>query len=131
MSVPQSNDGRSFSDLTFQVLPVKSPGDAPVLAGRAMFPPGAGIPCHCHSCDETVTVIQGSAVCHVAGNTYRLGLYETLHVPAHTPHCSANASASEEMVMLCLYNSAKVDREVLDGKDCFPQPASHEPREAS
>jgi quercetin dioxygenase-like cupin family protein len=131
MSALVSNQTRSFSDLSFKVLPVSGPGDLPILVGRAMFPPGTGIPCHCHSCDETVTVIQGSAVCHVAGKTYRLGMYETLHVPARTPHCSANASTSEEMVMLCLYNSAQVDREVLDGKNCFPPAESGGPTQGS
>jgi quercetin dioxygenase-like cupin family protein len=123
MSASPSNEGRSFADLTFEVLSVKSPGEIPVLVGRASFPPSAGIPCHAHSCDETVTVLQGSAVCHVAGHTYTLGPYETLHVPARTPHCSANASTSEDMVMLCMYNSAQVDREVLDGEQCFSAPA--------
>lgn len=54
--------------------------------GTATFPPGAVLALHTHTVSEAITVVEGKAVVSVAGRSYILGPFDSIHVPALTPH---------------------------------------------
>jgi quercetin dioxygenase-like cupin family protein len=107
----------------FAVTQVKSVHDRAIMVGRASFAPGASLPCHLHNCDETITILDGTAFSEVRGKRYKLARYDTLVIPAGLPHRSGNASPRRKMVMLCLWNSRDVERHILDLQQCTDQGA--------
>jgi quercetin dioxygenase-like cupin family protein len=103
----------------FQDMAVKSLGTQGISVGLATFAPGALLPCHIHNCEESITILEGTAYCDVQGKRYKLVPYDTSHVPAGIPHRFVNASRRRTMVMLWVYASADVERVIQDVHRCM------------
>jgi putative monooxygenase len=96
-------------------------GAAGICGGIAEFLPGAELPCHRHDFDESITILSGEAVSHVAGTSYRLSQKATIHVPRGTPHRFLN-EGSEPMVMFWVYASDEPTRTLVAPSLCDEQP---------
>lgn len=122
MSISRSKTAKRYEldkGVDFQDMAVKSLGTEGISVGLATFAPGAWLPCHTHNCEESITILEGSAYCDVAGKRFKLGPYDTSHVPAGIPHRFVNASQEEKMLMLWVYASADVERIIQDTQRCM------------
>src|SRR5207249_5031279 len=61
-------------------------GSRGICGGYGIFEPGAGLPCHVHEFDESITIVTGRAVLPVAGKEYALSNCDTACIPAGRPH---------------------------------------------
>jgi quercetin dioxygenase-like cupin family protein len=83
------------------------------LNGITAFPPGAAIAEHFHNCDESVMVLRGSAVAHIDGERFPVGVGDTSFIPAGIPHFFENASETEELHIFWTYASVDADRTIV------------------
>jgi len=63
------------------------------LWGYAGFSPGVAA-CHVHEFDESITIVEGQAVCLVQGNRYMVGGYDTAFVRRTAPSISESFERS-------------------------------------
>ena len=83
------------------------------LNGITMFGPGAAIPEHIHNCDESVLIIKGSAVAHIDGVEYPVGVGDNSFIPAGIRHFFHNISDTDELHIFWTYASIDATRTVL------------------
>jgi quercetin dioxygenase-like cupin family protein len=96
-----------------------------ICGGYGRFDPGARLPCHRHDFDESITIIEGTAVCMVEGRRYELSGNATALVPRGRCHYFINQSDAP-MAMLWVYAGDMPDRIVLDESRCqAPSGRSH------
>jgi len=88
-------------------------GSRKTLSGITEFDPGAAIALHIHNCEETVMVLEGSAVAEIEGVEHALGATDTTWIPAETPHRFRNASNTERMRIYWTYASIDATRTVI------------------
>jgi putative monooxygenase len=81
--------------------------------GVTYFPPGAKIALHWHNCAESVVILEGDAVCEIAGQRYPMTRLDTTYVPANVPHRFLNES-TEPMMILFTYAASYVTRTFAD-----------------
>src|ERR1041385_7399898 len=83
--------------------------------GTGLLPPGAELSYHTHPVSEAVTVLDGEASICVEGRSYRVTPFDCVHVPAGTPHLTANASDVKPLVLLWAFAAATPSRELVAG----------------
>jgi quercetin dioxygenase-like cupin family protein len=88
-----------------------------ICGGYGVFGSGASLPCHFHDYDESITIIQGRAVCQVAGRQYELGDCGTACIPKGWPHRFLNRSAAA-MAMIWVYAGDEPERTLVDAGYC-------------
>jgi quercetin dioxygenase-like cupin family protein len=88
-------------------------GSRGICGGYGLFEPGASLPCHYHDYDESITIVEGHAICQVAGSEYPLTDNDTACVPRGRPHRFINRS-SRPMAMLWVYAGGEPDRVIVD-----------------
>lgn len=106
------NDGTEVRDLFAGRL-----GSRGVCGGHGLFQPGAGLPCHTHEYDESITIVEGQAICQVAGQEYELSGCDTACIPAGRPHRFVNRD-EKTMTMIWVYAGDEPDRVVVDQRHC-------------
>jgi quercetin dioxygenase-like cupin family protein len=84
-----------------------------VSNGVTIFPPGGAIPLHTHNAEESVTVIEGEAVCEIEGRREVLHPYDTTYVPPGVPHRFINAGKGV-MSIFWVYSSTRVSRTFVE-----------------
>src|SRR3712207_4761623 len=67
-------------------LVTKGIGSTSILNGITSFEPGAAIPLHTHNCEESVMVLEGSAIAEIDGVVHELGPHDTTWIPSDVPH---------------------------------------------
>jgi len=92
-------------------------GAVGICGGHGRFLPGASLPCHIHDFDESITIIQGTAVCLVQGRRYELSNCDTAFIPRGLPHRFLNLS-DDEMSMVWVYAGSEPDRRIVDAHYC-------------
>src|SRR5687767_11389504 len=80
-------------------------GSKELLNGITSFQPGAAIPLHSHNCEESVIVLEGSAVFEIDGVEHELHRYDTTWIPPDVPHRFRNSSATEPLRIFWTYAS--------------------------
>jgi mannose-6-phosphate isomerase-like protein (cupin superfamily) len=95
-------------------------GAVGICGGYGTFLPGASLPCHFHSFDESITIAAGSATCLVEGRRYELNVHDTAFVPGGRAHRFLNCS-NEDMAMLWVYSGPEPERTILDSHCCFSE----------
>lgn len=88
-------------------------GSSSVLNGITAFEPGAAIGLHKHNCEESVMVLDGSAIAEIDGVQYELGPQDTTWIAANVPHRFINASATEPMRIFWTYASIDATRTMI------------------
>lgn len=89
-----------------------------ICGGHGRFLPGASLPCHIHDFDESITIVEGTAVCWVEGRRYELSGCDTAYIPKGVPHRFLNQSSSD-MSMIWVYAADEPDRRIVKAKYCF------------
>ena len=110
--VYELSENAFFSDLF-----AKRFGAQGICGGYGRFHPGASLPCHIHDFDESITIVEGSAVCYVQGRSYELSGYDTAFIPKGIPHRFMNQSDAA-MAMLWVYAGDEPDRILVDSGFC-------------
>jgi 2-keto-3-deoxy-L-rhamnonate aldolase RhmA/quercetin dioxygenase-like cupin family protein len=88
-----------------------------ICGGFGRFQPGSRLPCHRHDFDESITIIEGTAVCVVEGRRYELSGNATALVPRGRCHYFINQSDAP-MAMIWVYAGDMPDRIVMDEARC-------------
>ncbi len=83
--------------------------------GYGLFHPAGRLPAHLHDFDESICIIDGSALCVVEGRRYTLQSCATALVPRGRVHYFINESAGP-MAMLWVYAGPRPERIVVDEK---------------
>jgi quercetin dioxygenase-like cupin family protein len=104
--------GAFFIDLFAQRF-----GAVGICGGHGRFLPGSSLPCHVHDFDESITIVDGKAVCLVQGKRYELGGCDTAFIPRGIPHRFLNQS-SDEMEMIWVYAGSEPDRRIVASGYC-------------
>jgi quercetin dioxygenase-like cupin family protein len=104
--------GTEFHDLFASRFGAKG-----ICGGWARFGPGASLPCHFHEYDESITIVEGQAVCEVEGRRYLLSGCDTALIPKGLRHRFLNLSA-EPMAMIWVYAGDEPRRTVVDSCCC-------------
>lgn len=92
-------------------------GAVRICGGYGRFEPGASLPCHIHRCDESITIISGTAVCQAMGRQWQLAQCDTACVPEGTPHRFLNETRAP-MAMIWVYASDEPERTIVDVGYC-------------
>lgn len=119
-------DDRAIYELSskafFHDLFARRYGAIGICGGHGRFLPGASLPCHIHDFDESITIVEGKAVCLVQGRRYELSGYDTAFIPKGLPHRFLNL-ANEEMAMVWVYAGSEPDRRIVDSQYCSGESA--------
>jgi quercetin dioxygenase-like cupin family protein len=102
---------------SYLVTPVL--GAAQFLNGITEFDPGAELPFHSHNCEESVVVLEGTALFERDGQTTQLEPFDTTFVPAGVVHRFANHGAST-LRILWTYGSVAATRTLAATGETFP-----------
>ena len=106
-------------------LVTKRIGSASLLNGITSFEPGAAIPLHTHNCEESVMVLEGSAVAEIDGVVHELGPHDTTWIPSDVPHRFRNASDTEPMRIFWTYASVDATRTLVETGETRSVAAEH------
>lgn len=109
----QLADGAEFHDLFAGRY-----GSVGICGGYARFNPGSSLPCHIHDYDESISIVEGEAICEVAGRRYSLSGLDTAFVPQGRPHRFLNESV-EPMAMIWVYAGSEPSRTIMNAKYCI------------
>ena len=105
----ETGQGTSFIDYFNQSL---MPG-IEMSGGYGLFQPGGRLPAHFHDFDESICIIQGTAICVVEGRRYELTNYATALQPRGRVHYFMN-EGKEPMAMIWVYAGPTPDRVIVD-----------------
>jgi quercetin dioxygenase-like cupin family protein len=94
-------------------------GSRGICGGYGLFQPGASLPCHYHDYDESITIVEGEAVCQAAGAEYLLANNDTACIPKGRPHRFINRGSSP-MAMIWVYAGDEPDRVIVNSSFCEP-----------
>jgi quercetin dioxygenase-like cupin family protein len=94
-------------------LVVSRIGTNSFLTGITVIDAGAVIPLHFHNCEESVTVLEGSAIAVIDGVEHELGPSDTTWLPAGIPHFFRNPSTTSTLRILWLYASVDATRTLV------------------
>jgi putative monooxygenase len=88
-------------------------GSKEMLNGITSFQPGAAIPLHSHNCEESVIILEGSAVFELDGVEHELKRYDTTWIPPNVPHRFRNASDRDPLRIFWTYASVEATRTMI------------------
>ena len=112
IEVYEAQSGARFRDLFASRF-----GSKGICGGYGLFQPGAGLSCHRHAYDESITIIQGVSVLEAAGRQHELSNCDTACVPRGLPHRFVNRG-TEPMAMIWVYGGDEPKRTVVDQAYC-------------
>lgn len=113
IEIYELNEGARFRDLFASRY-----GSSGICGGYAEFEPGSSLPCHYHQYDESITIVNGTAICEVAGKRYTVSDNDTVLVPKGRPHRFLNESHGL-MVMVWVYAGDEPERTLLEPSYCI------------
>jgi putative monooxygenase len=88
-------------------------GSKEMLNGITSFQPGAAIPLHSHNCEESVIILEGSAVFELDGVEHELKRDDTTWIPPNVPHRFRNVSEQEPLRIFWTYASVDATRTLI------------------
>jgi len=105
----EAGPGTSFIDHFNKTL---MPG-IEMSGGYGLFQPGGRLPAHFHDFDESICIIQGTAICVVEGRRYQMANCSTALQPRGRVHYFINES-KEPMAMIWVYAGPVPERVIVD-----------------
>ncbi len=114
-AIPQQELG---DGVVVQILTGDDSGSNNLRVGTATFRPDAGLPCHTHDFDESITILSGEATIFVDGQRTLMRARDTAFVPAGSPHRFTNDHPTDPMVMLWVYAATSTARNLVDPALC-------------
>jgi quercetin dioxygenase-like cupin family protein len=94
-------------------LVTRRTGATSFINGITIFEPNAAIPLHFHNCDESVLMLEGSAIAEIDGVEVPVNAGDTSFIPAGIPHRFRNVSTTEGMRILWTYASINATRTIV------------------
>jgi quercetin dioxygenase-like cupin family protein len=88
-------------------------GARSLTTGIVSFQPGVTLPCHTHSCSESITLLEGELLFQVEGRRYHLRRLDNLTIPAGLPHEAVNATGGVVKAHVALASSTP-DRTLVE-----------------
>ena len=98
-------------------LVTRRTGSTSFINEITIFEPGAAIQMHKHNCEESVLMLEGSAVAEIDGVEYPVCAGDITFIPAGMPHCFRNVSATDGMRILWTYASIDATRTLIETGD--------------
>ena len=98
-------------------LVTRRTGSTSFINGITIFEPGAAIPMHRHNCEESVMLLEGTAIAEIDGVEYPIQAGDITFIPANLPHRFRNVSDSEGMKILWIYASVDATRTLIETGD--------------
>lgn len=98
-------------------LVTRAAGSTSFINGITIFEPGAAIPMHSHNCEESVMLLDGSAIAEIDGVEYPIQPGDVTFIPAGLPHRFRNLSSTEGMRILWIYASVDATRTLIETGD--------------
>lgn len=89
-------------------------GASSFINGITEFGPGAQIPWHRHNCEESVMLLEGSAVFDIGDEHYDLEREDTTFIPSNVPHRFRNKSDTQGMKILWIYGRTDATRTLME-----------------
>src|SRR5262249_10804979 len=86
-------------------LVTRAVGAISFISGITVFEPGASVPLHRHNCEESIVILEGTAIAEIDGIEHEVATGDTTFMPANIPHRFRNASTTAPMRMLWTYGS--------------------------
>ena len=84
-----------------------------ICGGFGLFQSGASLPLHFHDYDESITIVQGEAVCQAENRFYTLKNCDTACIPTIMPHRFLNHS-QHPMAMIWVYAGDEPKRTLVE-----------------
>ena len=110
-----------------RTIPLAGPRiGAGFLNGLTIIAPGSAIPLHFHNCEESVVVLEGSAVAEIDGERHALSARDTTWIPAGLPHRFLNASQIKPLTILWTYARPDATRTLVETGETKPISAEHQ-----
>ncbi|MCW2406868.1 quercetin dioxygenase-like cupin family protein [Sphingobium sp. B1D7B] len=88
-------------------------GATAFINGVTEFDPGCAVPLHFHNCEESVMLLEGSAVAAIDGVEQVVRPGDTTFIPAGVHHFFRNSSDTERMRIFWVYGSIDANRTVV------------------
>ena len=98
-------------------LVTRRTGSTSFINGITIFEPGAAIQMHKHNCEESVLMLEGTAVAEINGVEYPVHAGDITFIPAGMPHRFRNTSTTEGMRILWTYASVNATRTLIETGD--------------
>ncbi len=99
-------------------------GAKTITCGVSTFQPGSGIFLHTHPCEEVVAVVDGEAVCELAGERYVMRRFDLSFVPPLTPHRFVNES-DHPLTIIYFYPTVTLSRDAVNPADVKGEQTPH------
>ena len=106
-------------------LVTRGVGATAFITGYTEFQGGAQIPFHHHNCEESVMLVEGSAIFDIDGQEFAVKAQDVTFIPPGVPHRFRNASQTEPMKILWIYGSQNATRTLMDSGETRPIAAEH------
>lgn len=91
-----------------------------LLSGFTTIPPNQGIPMHHHNCDETVLVVEGSAIVETDEGAFTAMAGDVVWQAAGTAQRFVNASNEHSLKIYWTYASSKATRTLVKNGESAP-----------
>lgn len=88
-------------------------GATAFITGITEFDPGCAVPLHYHNCEESVMLLEGSAIATIDGVEQEVFPGDTTFIPAGIHHFFRNTSDTQKMRIVWVYGSIDADRTVV------------------
>ena len=110
-----------------RTIPLVMPriGARQLINGITAIAPGGAIAEHFHDCEESVIVLEGSAVAVLDGAEHAVGPGDTSWIPPGLPHYFRNASATQVLRIFWTYASVTATRTLVASGETRPVAAEH------
>lgn len=100
-------------------------GASAFITGYTEFAGGAKIPFHFHNCEESVLLLEGSAIFDIDGQEFAIEPQDVTFIPAGVPHRFRNASETEPMKIMWVYGATDANRTLVETGETRPIAAEH------
>ncbi|MFE8646349.1 cupin domain-containing protein [Sphingomonas sp. NCPPB 2930] len=106
-------------------LVTKGVGASTFLTGYTEFSGAAEIPWHKHNCQESVMLVEGSAIFDIGDEQIAIKAQDVTFIPTGIWHRFRNASATEPMKILWIYGSVNATRTLKSNGEERPVASEH------
>ena len=89
-------------------------GAKSLLSGFTTLPPNQAIPMHFHNCEETVLVVEGSAIVETDEGAFTAMAGDVVWQAEGAPHRFANASSEHALRIYWTYATANATRTLVE-----------------
>lgn len=100
-------------------------GATSIINGFTDIPPGGGIPLHFHNCEESVLVVDGSAIVEIDGEAHNVAATDVVWIAAGVPHRFRNPSGTDRLRIFWTYASSAATRTLVDTGEERPIVSEH------